>query len=77
MNMQYIYSRMISFQIEKKIMSDAYISQVLKRVDRERTHNISYYNPQLPFPRDGGTSHTSVMTSDGASVALTSSINGK
>ena len=63
--------------MQRQMMSEKFISRTLRRIDRQSTHNISFYKPTLPFLQNSGTSHTSVMTSDGASVALTSSINGK
>ena len=46
------------------------------RVDVNRTHGVDYYHPAVPAkPLDSGTTHLSVQSQDGATVAVTSTIN--
>ena len=59
------------------MLSDEFITETFKKIDRHQTHPTSHYQPAFSFSKQAGTAHLSVMTSDGAAVALTSSIDYK
>ena len=65
------------FQTVQTMLDDDFINDTFRKIDQERTHDISFYKPPFPFCDDAGTSHLSILTADGAAVALTSSIHLK
>ncbi len=63
------------FQVMSNVTSEAYVSYIRSRVPLSHTKPLAYYNSAYRQPEDHGTAHVSVMTSEGAAVAVTTSIN--
>lgn len=58
----------------QRLTNQIYASQLASRIDAKKTKPLKEYGRYLP-PRDGGTSHYSVMDIKGNSVACTETIN--
>jgi len=58
-----------------KIASKEYAAQVAANITDDRTHPSEYYRPNYDIKHDHGTSHTSVVDSNGMAVSITSTIN--
>lgn len=58
----------------QRLTNQNYASQLASRIDAKKTKPLKEYGRYLP-PRDGGTSHYSVMDIKGNSVACTETIN--
>ncbi|XP_028968750.1 glutathione hydrolase 1 proenzyme [Galendromus occidentalis] len=61
-------------ELLRKIASSEFANEIRARIDNV-THSPEYYSPASPLPEDSGTSHVSVLSSDGLAVSVTSSIN--
>ncbi|KAJ3494949.1 hypothetical protein NMY22_g20000 [Coprinellus aureogranulatus] len=59
----------------ERIPTKAYAKGILANLTDDTTHPPSYYNPEYDVPTDHGTSHTSIIDSQGMAVSITSSIN--
>lgn len=46
-----------------------------RRITDDQTHATAYYDPHFDIHEDHGTTHISVVDSEGAAVALTSTVN--
>lgn len=46
-----------------------------RKISDDRTHDVSYYEPQFQSTEEGGTVHLCFMGRDGAAISMTSSIN--
>lgn len=63
---------------EKKldtIMSKSYAKETVERLTDNRTHHLSYYGPEFAHLDDHGTTHLSVVDSNGSAVSLTTTVN--
>ena len=65
------------FQLMHNMTSDEYAEEIRRRIDDDKTHVTSYYGAASGFQSKHGTAHLSLLTSDGAAVAMTSTINLK
>ena len=62
----------------KKLTSWSFADKTRQRVNVNRTQDKSYYGPgHIDTSEDKGTTHLSVLSPDGAAVAVTSTINFK
>lgn len=59
----------------KTIMSKSFAEETLKKIDDDRTHSFMYYGPEFAHQDDHGTTHLSVVDSEGSAVALTTTVN--
>ncbi|CAM2729656.1 unnamed protein product, partial [Rotaria socialis] len=57
------------------ILSPAYAEEVRKRVNEYRSQPLDYYEPKFETQTDHGTSHCSIIDTEGNAVAATSTIN--
>ncbi|MEX0717751.1 MAG: gamma-glutamyltransferase [Planctomycetaceae bacterium] len=57
-----------------RLTSRAYAAELAKRIDPEKTKPLEAYGRFVP-PRDGGTTHFSIVDADGNAVACTETIN--
>ncbi|KAI9463549.1 gamma-glutamyltranspeptidase [Lactarius psammicola] len=62
-------------KIASKIPLKSYGTLISKNMTDDRTHPASYYQPIFDVPEDHGTSHTSIVDSNGMAVAITSTVN--
>lgn len=58
-----------------EIPTKSYASRIQPNITDDRTHKSGYYHPEFDVPEDHGTSHTSVVDSNGMAVAITSTVN--
>ncbi|KAF8625422.1 hypothetical protein AX15_005384 [Amanita polypyramis BW_CC] len=58
-----------------KIPTKEYAAEIVVNITDSHTHSPEYYKPEYDVRNDHGTSHTSVVDSDGMAVAVTSTIN--
>ena len=63
--------------VVKNLTSKEYANEIADRIRKDnRTHNdYKYYGAKAPVPTDSGTSHVSILASDGSAVSVTSTIN--
>ena len=59
------------------MLDNSFIHKIFNRIDQNKTHDVSYYEPSFKFCQQNGTAELNVSSADGAAVALTSSINSK
>lgn len=57
-----------------RLTSREYAAELARRIDREKTKPLSAYGRYLP-PRDGGTTHFSIIDANGNAVACTETVN--
>ena len=62
-------------KVLNNMTSDSYIDAIRAKVDRTRTRDLKYYDSAFDVVNDAGTVQVSVISPDGAAVALTGSIN--
>lgn len=58
-----------------KIATKSFAAEIIANVTDDETHLPDYYQPEYDVKHDHGTSHTSVVDSDGMAVAITSTVN--
>ncbi|KAI0266757.1 gamma-glutamyltranspeptidase [Gloeopeniophorella convolvens] len=58
-----------------RIPLKSFSTSISKNLTDDRTHPPAYYQPIFDVPEDHGTSHTSVVDTDGMAVAITSTVN--
>ncbi|KAH9935606.1 gamma-glutamyltranspeptidase [Fomitopsis serialis] len=59
----------------EEIPTKAYSNTVFPNITDDSTHTPDYYHPMFDIIEDHGTSHSSVVDSDGMAVAITSTVN--
>ncbi|CAF5172178.1 unnamed protein product, partial [Rotaria magnacalcarata] len=57
------------------ILSPEYAEEIRERINEHKTQPLAYYEPMFEPQTDHGTSHCSIIDSDGNAVAVTSTIN--
>ncbi|KAM4808087.1 glutathione hydrolase 5 proenzyme [Rhinophrynus dorsalis] len=57
------------------LLSESFTEEIRRWIDDYGNHSLSYYNVTVPHPETYGTSHISIISPDGSSVSVTSSIN--
>lgn len=55
--------------------AQSYADSLRARIDDDRTHNYTYYEPEFQLVEDSGTSHISIVDQYGNAAAITSTIN--
>eukprot|EP00057_Strongylocentrotus_purpuratus_P003389 XP_003726539.1 PREDICTED: gamma-glutamyltranspeptidase 1 [Strongylocentrotus purpuratus] len=55
--------------------AQSYADALRARIDDDRTHNYTYYEPEFQLVEDSGTSHISIVDQYGNAAAITSTIN--
>ncbi|BGP56748.1 hypothetical protein JCM8202v2_004378 [Rhodotorula sphaerocarpa] len=58
-----------------EIPTRKYAEAVRANITDDRTHKLSYYNPQFDIDEDHGTTHLSVIDQWGGAVSLTTTVN--
>jgi len=72
----FLYVFIHPFQLIKNITSKAYAEDIRKRIKDNTTHdNPSYYGAVFYNQEDHGTSHVSILASNGDAVSVTSTVN--
>ncbi|KAM9330839.1 glutathione hydrolase 5 proenzyme [Gastrophryne carolinensis] len=61
--------------ITETLLSQAFAQNIRDKIDDSGDHPLSFYNVSETHPETFGTTHISVITQDGSSVSVTSSIN--
>ena len=57
------------------MLNESALKKLREKISDDRTHdNVSYYG-MVYSPPDAGTSHTSLLSSSGDAVSITTSIN--
>lgn len=62
-------------ELEGSWLKEDNIKQVLKKIDREQTHQPEYYADEFGEIKDYGTTHLSVLDRDGMAVSVTDTVN--
>jgi gamma-glutamyltranspeptidase / glutathione hydrolase / leukotriene-C4 hydrolase len=63
-------------KIVNDIVSKSYALETFSRINDDKTHDVSYYNPNFYSSiEDHGTTHVSVVDKEGMAVGITSTIN--
>ncbi|PAA80321.1 hypothetical protein BOX15_Mlig028621g2 [Macrostomum lignano] len=62
-------------ELVANMTSSSYASELRSRITDDATHDINYYGPMFEWKEDSGTTHVSLVDSDGNAVAVTSTIN--
>lgn len=57
------------------LLSPSFAQKIREKIDDSGDHTLSFYNVSSIHPETLGTTHISVITKDGSSVSVTSSIN--
>ncbi|PAA80585.1 hypothetical protein BOX15_Mlig025064g1, partial [Macrostomum lignano] len=57
------------------LTSESYAAEARARITDDATHDVNYYGPSFEWPSDHGTTHVSLVDSEGNSVVVTSTIN--
>ncbi|CAI9604114.1 unnamed protein product [Staurois parvus] len=57
------------------LLSPIFAQKIREKIDDSGDHTLSFYNVSSVYPETLGTTHISVITKDGSSVSVTSSIN--
>ena len=63
------------FQLTAKLVSKKYAEEIRKKINDNKTYNVSYYEPMFDQPEDHGTSQISVLAADGSAVSVTTTID--
>ncbi len=58
-----------------RLLNPAYLDQLAREIDADRTFDMDHYGSLAPPPEDAGTSHFSVVDGHGMAVACTETIN--
>ena len=62
----------------QNMTSEEWAYEKFSMIDEDTTVNeAEYYGAEYPTPEDHGTSHCSIISSNGDAVALTSTVNTK
>lgn len=69
------FSTNFFLKIIENLLSRNYLSKIVSKINDNHTHDSSYYEPHDDFVDEFGTSHLSVLASNGDAVSITSSIN--
>ncbi|OCU01823.1 glutathione hydrolase 5 proenzyme [Xenopus laevis] len=62
-------------ELTTKLLSERFAQQIRDQIDDYGNHSLNYYSVNAPRSESFGTSHISVISQDGSSVSVTSSIN--
>ncbi|XP_068094347.1 glutathione hydrolase 5 proenzyme isoform X2 [Hyperolius riggenbachi] len=62
-------------QLTEYLMSQSLAEKIREKIDGSGDHPLSFYNVSAVHPETMGTSHISVISQDGSSVSVTSSVN--
>uniref|UniRef100_A0A1I8G9W0 Gamma-glutamyltranspeptidase 1 n=1 Tax=Macrostomum lignano TaxID=282301 RepID=A0A1I8G9W0_9PLAT len=62
-------------ELVANMTSSSYASELRSRITDDATHDVNYYGPMFEWKEDSGTTHVSLVDSDGNAIAITSSIN--
>ncbi|CAF4058458.1 unnamed protein product [Rotaria sordida] len=62
-------------QLLNLILSPEYAEEIRERIKEDKTQPLEYYEPMFEPQTDHGTSHCSIIDSEGNAVAVTSTIN--
>ncbi|OCT98270.1 glutathione hydrolase 5 proenzyme [Xenopus laevis] len=62
-------------ELTATLLSERFAQQIRDQIDDYGNHSLSYYSLNIPHSESFGTSHISVISEDGSSVSVTSSIN--
>ncbi|PAA85373.1 hypothetical protein BOX15_Mlig004909g1 [Macrostomum lignano] len=62
-------------ELVANMTSSSYASELRSRITDDTTHDINYYGPIFEWKDGSGTTHVSLVDSDGNAIAITSSIN--
>ncbi|XP_063791577.1 glutathione hydrolase 5 proenzyme [Pseudophryne corroboree] len=62
-------------ELTSSLLSNSFAEKVRKKIDNSGNHTLSFYNVSEIHPETFGTTHISVITQDGSSVSVTSSVN--
>ncbi|XP_018428261.1 PREDICTED: gamma-glutamyltransferase 5 [Nanorana parkeri] len=62
-------------ELVDSLLSPRFAQMIREKIDDSGDHTLSFYNVSSTHPETMGTTHISVITKDGSSVSVTSSIN--
>ncbi|XP_053555770.1 LOW QUALITY PROTEIN: glutathione hydrolase 5 proenzyme [Bombina bombina] len=62
-------------EVTESLLSKSFAAKIRQLIDGSGNHSLSYYQVNLMYPETSGTTHVSVISKDGSSVSVTSSIN--
>lgn len=62
--------------VQMNMTSDDYAASVKSSISDNHTNNVSYYHAHYSGALDSGTTHVSILASDGQAVSVTSTVNG-
>lgn len=62
-------------QFVQKLTSKEFAEQIRKRIEDHTTHDTDYYDPVYHTENDHGTTHLSVLASNGDAVSVTTTVN--
>ncbi|XP_063962702.1 glutathione hydrolase 1 proenzyme-like [Lytechinus pictus] len=62
-------------ELVRNMTDQPYADDFRTRIDDDRTHNYTYYEPEFQLVEDSGTTHISIVDQYGNAAAITSTIN--
>ncbi|PAA85372.1 hypothetical protein BOX15_Mlig010592g1 [Macrostomum lignano] len=62
-------------ELVANMTSSSYASELRSRITDDATHDVNYYGPMFEWKEDSGTTHVSLVDSDGNAISITSTIN--
>ncbi|PAA80322.1 hypothetical protein BOX15_Mlig013069g3 [Macrostomum lignano] len=62
-------------ELVANMTSSSYASELRSRITDDATHDVNYYGPMFEWKEDSGTTHVSLVDSDGNAISVTATIN--